>query len=264
VPEQSPIVSLGGPSVPLVTGGLGTVEVRWILPGQLDAAVAGWFGRFPAGLDSREDAYLVHPVLRGLSVKIRAGQLLEVKQYQGSPGILDAVGRARGRIECWRKWSFPFGSLGPDGAGLPGWTVVRKRRRMSRFRLAGGQLMAEVAERATGPECGVELTEVRSGGQIWWSLGLEATGPADSLRSTLEGAAALMFAQAPPGDAELDMGHCQSYAEWLSRHRVTAAIHPREGEEPAARRRQDQGSSHEQRRERRTDTIRGRGTPWPI
>ena len=208
-----------GPSVPSVIEGLSTVEVRWILPGQLDAAVAGWFGRFPAGLDSREDIYLIHPALRGLSVKIRAGQLLEVKQYYGSPGILDAAGHARGRIESWRKWSFPFGSLGPDGAGPPGWTVVHKRRRVSRFRLAGGRLMADVAERTTGPECRVELTEVRSGGENWWSLGFEAAGPAGSLRRTLEDAAALMFAQAPPGDVELDMGHCQSYAEWLSRHR---------------------------------------------
>jgi hypothetical protein len=66
----------------------------------------------------------------------------------------------------------------------------------------------------------VELTEVRSDGETWWSLGFEATGPADSLRSTLEGAAALMFAQAPPGDVELDMSHCQSYIEWLSRRPV--------------------------------------------
>jgi hypothetical protein len=55
-----------------------------------------------------------------------------------------------------------------------------------------------------------------------------------------------------------DMGHCQSYAEWLSRHRVTAAIHPREGEESPARRRQDQSSSHYQRREGRTEMTRGR------
>jgi hypothetical protein len=180
-------------------------------------------------MDSREDAYLVHPVLRGLAVKIRAGQLLEVKRYHGSPGILDAAGRARGRIECWQKWSFPFGPLGPDDAGLPGWTAVHKRRRMSRFRLAGGQLMADAAERATGSECGVELTEVRSGAESWWSLGFEATGAADSLRSTLEGAAALMFAQAPPGDVELDLGHCQSYAEWLSRLRVTRRDSPAGG-----------------------------------
>jgi hypothetical protein len=245
------------------------------MPGQLDAAVAGWFARFPGAMDSREDAYLVHPVQRGLAVKIRAGQLLEVKQYHGSLGILDAVGRARGRIECWRKWSFPFGPLGPDGTGPPSWTVVHKRRWMSRFRLAGGRLMAEAAERATGPECGVELTEVRSGGQAWWSLGFEATGPADLLRRTLEDTAALIFAQAPPGDVELDLGHSQSYAEWLARHRVPGArqtasglmrplsggtsrpgrrwpqaptrqnraIHPHEGEESPARRGQDQSPS---------------------
>jgi hypothetical protein len=117
------------------------------MPGQLDTAVAGWFGRFPGAMDSREDAYLVHPVLRGLAVKIRAGQMLEVKRYHGSLGILDAVGRARGRIEC-------------------------------------------------------------------------------------------------------------------SRHRATAAIHPREGEESPARRRQDQSSSHYQWREGRTEMTRGRGTPW--
>ena len=50
---------------------------------------------------------------RGLVVKIRAGQMLEVKRYHGSPGILDAAGRVRGRIGCWPKWSFPFGRLGP-------------------------------------------------------------------------------------------------------------------------------------------------------
>jgi len=232
---------------PSVIAGLSTIEVRWILPGQPDAAIASWFGRFPAGLDSREDAYLIHPVLRGLAVKIRAGQLLEVKQYHGSPGIVGAAGRARGRIEFWRKWSFPFGPLGPGEAGPPGWAVVRKRRRMSRFRLAGGRLIADTAERATGPECGVELTEICSGGQTWWSLGFEATGPADLLRSTLEGTVALMFAQPPPGDVQLDLSHCQSYAEWLSRHRVTAAIHPQEGEESPARPRQDQSLSTDQR-----------------
>jgi hypothetical protein len=249
VSEHPLIGSPPGPPGPSVIRGLSTVEVRWILPGQLDAAVAGWFGRFPGAMDSREDAYLVHPVLRGLAVKIRAGQMLEVKRYHGSPGILDVAGRARGRIECWQKWSFPFGPLGPDDAGPPAWTVAYKRRRMSRFRLAGGRLMAAAAERATGPECGVELTEVRSGGQTWWSLGFEATGPADLLRTTLEGTAALIFAQAPPGGVELDLGHCQSYAEWLSRHRVTAAIHPREGEESPERPRKYQSPSHDQRRE---------------
>ena len=68
-----------------VTEAVRSLEVRWIFPGQLETAVAGRVSRFPAGTDSREDAYLVDPRLRGLSVKLRGGQALEVKAYRGSP-----------------------------------------------------------------------------------------------------------------------------------------------------------------------------------
>ena len=96
-----------------VTEAVRSLEVRWIFPGQLEAAVAGWFGRFPAGTESREDTYLLDPRLRGLSVKVRGGGALEVKVYRGSPGILEVAGRARGRMESWQKWSFPFSPLSP-------------------------------------------------------------------------------------------------------------------------------------------------------
>ena len=59
----------GGP----VTGGVRSLEVRWIFPGRLEAAMAGWFGRFPARKESREDTYLLDPRLRRLSVKVRGG-----------------------------------------------------------------------------------------------------------------------------------------------------------------------------------------------
>jgi hypothetical protein len=226
VSEPRPAGPLTSPSVHSGAGGLSTAEVRWILPGQPDAAIARWFGRYPAGMETREDAYLLQPVLRGLSVKIRGGGLLEVKMYEGSLGILDAAGCARGRVESWRKWSFPFGALGPGDAGPPGWTVVHKRRRISQFRQRSGRLTTEVPLRADIPEwagesvCAVELTEVRLGEETWWSLGFEATGPVDLLRGTLQDTAALFFVQAPPGDVELDLGHCLSYADWLSRRQV--------------------------------------------
>ena len=98
-----------------VTEGVRSLEVRWIFPGPLDDAVAGWFSRFPAGVESREDAYLLSPRLRGLSVKTRGGLALEVKAFRGSPGTLDVAGRARGRMESWQKWSYPCGPLGPTG-----------------------------------------------------------------------------------------------------------------------------------------------------
>lgn len=205
------------PESPVIDG-LRSLEVRWILPGPLEPAVAGWFGRFPAEIAARQDAYLLNPELRGLSVKVRAGTALEVKVYRGSPGILEVAGLAHGRLESWQKWSFPVAMLSQDDRCLPGWTVIRKSRRITRFWLANGRIEAAVPRPATEPRCAVELTEIHIGSQAWWSLGFEATGPVDLVRSTLERAAALIFAQAPPGDVELGLSQCRSYAEWLSGH----------------------------------------------
>ncbi len=65
------------------------------------------------------------------------------------------------------------------------------------------------------PRCEVELTEVHTRGQDWWTLGFEATGPVDRLRSELEAIAALVFAQSLPDGLELGLDHSQSYAGWL-------------------------------------------------
>jgi hypothetical protein len=195
-----------------------SLEVRWILPGRLETAVAGWFARFPAGVESREDIYLVDPPLRGLSVKLRQGRALEVKVYRGSPGILEVAGRTRGRLESWDKWSFPYDPPGGGGSNLPGWRPVRKLIR--RFSAASGQTGTHVRGRGEEPGCEVELTEVRVGGQAWWTLGFEATGPASLLRSELQATAARLFAQALPGGVKLGTDDSQSYAQWLADSRV--------------------------------------------
>lgn len=198
-----------------VAGGVRSLEVRWIFPGQLEAAVAGWFGRFPARTESREDTYLLDPRLRGLSVKVRGGGALEVKVYRGSPGILEVADRARGRMESWQKWSFPFRPLRQHSGAAVGWRPVRKRRRISRFSLASGRIAARAPGLGGEPGCEVELTEIRTRGQDWWTLGFEATGPAGLLRSELRATAALVFAQAMPGSAEPGTDASKSYAQWL-------------------------------------------------
>jgi len=198
-----------------VTEAVGSLEVRWIFPGQLEAAVTRWFGRFPAGTESREDTYLLDPLLRGMSVKVRGGGALEVKVYRGSPGILEVAGRARGRLESWQKWSFPVSPLSPGSGDPPGWRPVRKRRRISRFSPASRPIVATAAGVGQQPRCEVELTEVRISGQDWWTLGFEATGPADLLRSELQATAALVFAQALPGGVEPGPDESRSYAQWL-------------------------------------------------
>jgi hypothetical protein len=194
-----------------------SLEVRWIFPGPLETAVAGWFSRFPATTESRQDTYLLDPQLPGLSVKVRAGRALEVKVYRGSGGILQVPGRARGRLQAWQKWSFPHDPLRRDSADLPGWQPVRKRRRISRFLRASGPAAVPAPVPGGQPCCEVELTEVRTRGQDWWTLGFEATGPADLLHGELQATAALVFAQPLPAGVEPGPDHSRSYAEWLGR-----------------------------------------------
>jgi hypothetical protein len=189
--------------------------VRWIFPGQMDRAVAGWFARFPAGTESREDTYLLDPRLPGLAVKIRGGGALEVKAYRGSPGILEIAGRARGRIESWQKWSFPLRLPSGDSGCPPGWTPVRKRRRISQFSSASGPAVARPPGSGQQPRCEVELTEVHARGQDWWTLGFEANGAADLLRGELQATAALVFAQPLPGGLIPGPADSRSYAQWL-------------------------------------------------
>jgi hypothetical protein len=92
---------------------------------------------------------------------------------------------------------------------------VRKRRRISRFSSASQQIVTGGPELRAQPECTVELTEVRTRGQHWWTLGFEATGPASLLRSELQAAAALVFDRALPGGVEPGPDQSRSYAQWL-------------------------------------------------
>ena len=198
-----------------VTEGVRSLEVRWIFPGPLEAAVTRWFARFPAEIRSLEDAYLLDPQLPGLSVKVRGGGALEVKVYQGSLGLLEVAGRARGRIQSWQKWSFPCEQPSRGRSGPAAWRPVGKRRRLSRFPPATGPARPRAPRPGDEPKCEVELTEIRARGQAWWSLGFEATGPASLLRPELEATATLVFAQRPPGGVEFGTRDCMSYAQWL-------------------------------------------------
>ena len=202
--------------------GVRSLEMRWIFPGRLAAAMAGWFGRFPAQTTVIEDAYLVDPHLPGLSVKVRGRRALEIKAYRGSPGPLEVAGHARGRLEYWLKWSFPRDPPGHGSGDPAGWQAVSKQRRISRFSPDGGPARAYVPGPGQGPGCAVELTEFRTRGEAWWTLGFEATGPAEVLRSQLEAAAAVVFAQALPAGVKLGMDHSMSYAQWLRGDRFTA------------------------------------------
>ena len=197
----------------LVAAPVDSLEVRWITPGPLGTAMREWFARFPAGTETREDAYLLQPRLWGLSIKLRDRSTLDVKSYLGTPGVLGLPGY--GRLESWRKWSFPYQPSWDDGARLPGWIIVRKRRHACWFPLVTSHRHAQVPWPARRAGCMVELTEVHVHHQPWWSIGLEATGSAGLLRLALQHAADLAFAQPLPAGVELSLDNSRSYAQWL-------------------------------------------------
>jgi len=192
-----------------------SLEVRWIVPGPPETVIREWFARFPSRTEKREDVYLLQPRLQGLSVKLRNGGTLDVKSYLGSPGMIDLPCHGQGRLESWRKWSFPYRHVpAGDDAAPAGWATVRKERRAAWFPLPSGQDPA-LALLAAGTGCLVELTDARVDGAQWWSVGLEATGSAGLLRAALKHAADLLFARPVPLTGGFSIDNCRSYAQWL-------------------------------------------------
>jgi hypothetical protein len=215
VGQEQVVMAAAQPGDP-VTEGIGSLEVRWIFPGQLETAVTEWFARFPAELETRDDLYLLSPRLPGHSVKLRGRAALEVKAYRGSPGILEVAGRACGRLESWQKWSFPFASLSHDGVDSADWRLIKKTRRISRFSLSSEKIRAFGHAPAAGERgCAVELTEILTRGEAWWTLGFESAGRPGLLRSQLEATAALIFAEPLPGEVKPRLEDSRSYADWL-------------------------------------------------
>jgi hypothetical protein len=148
-----------------------------------------------------------------VSVKVRGGGPVEVKVYRGSPGILEVAGRARGRLEIWQKWPLALRPLSLGSGEAASWRPVRKRRRLSRFSPHQRADRSRAQQRGHEPGYEVELTEIGTSGQDWWSLALEATGPAGLPRSQLQATAAHVFPQALPGGVELTPDHCRSYLQ---------------------------------------------------
>ena len=200
-----------------------SLEVRWILPGALGSDVREWFDRFPVGTETREDTYLVFPPLDGLSLKFRAGRKLEVKCYLGTPGLLGLPVDGLGRLESWRKWSLADDLVRPTDRPASAWVTVRKSRRTTWFPLPDRQtLVPDQSPAETG--CKAELTEAEVSGRPMWTIGLEATGAAESLLKAIQHAVLRLFASPPPSEARFHLGNSWSYTHWLYRQPRTTAI----------------------------------------
>ncbi len=172
-----------------VGGGVVSLEVRWIHPGRVPAVLVERLEPFGEGIEVREDCYLTDPVLPDVSVKIRGGVLLDVKAFRRSPGRLSLPGGTRGRLELWEKWSFPVAGVPRPLVDGASWTRVEKARRRRSFALTDVGLVERRLADAESPGCALELTEVSIDGVVWWTLGLEAVGPLETLHRDLQATA---------------------------------------------------------------------------
>jgi hypothetical protein len=162
--------------------------VRWIRRGPLPPVLIERFGPFRDPIEQRADRYLVDRWTPGLGVKIRDAVQLDLKAYRGSAGYLRVPGGC-GPLEVWEKWTFPLGEMSPEKE-TESWLALDKRRRKRAFELTAQGLVERSVREEGGPRCMFELTEVVGGGDLWWTLGFEASGAAETLEPTCEPASA--------------------------------------------------------------------------
>ena len=174
-----------------------TAEARWFRRGDVPPAVRAWFDALgpDVELESRADRYLA-PTDDALGVKLREGHA-EAKRRDGVLGPL-RVGPAAAPVEGWTKWSFPLADPGPLAAEPDdAWVAVAKTR---------WQRHADA--------CALELSQVDVGGDRWWSVCLEATGPdAPARRAALDAAARRWLGA--PGAPALPEADAAGYLAWL-------------------------------------------------
>lgn len=193
-----------------------TAEVRWFAEAALPDEVERWFhaaaGERP--WEQRTDRYVRPASPDGLGVKARSGYL-EVKRLAEVVGEEVMHDGVTGRVECWRKWSFPLGAgaLLRDSAG--DWVAVAKRRQKGTFAIRNGSIEIVPREEQAGQGCSLEVAEVEADGRTWWSVGFEAFGTSDqaALVTYLRRAAAHVFAVADP--PALPAAQAMSYPAWL-------------------------------------------------
>jgi hypothetical protein len=200
-------------------GGVVSLEVRWIHPGRLPAVLAEGLEPFGEGIEVREDCYLTDPMLPDVSVKIRGGVQVDVKAFRHSPGRLSLPGGTRGRLELWEKWSFPLAGAPQPLVDGGSWTRVEKARRRRSFALADGGLVERPLADAGSPGCSLELTEVSIDGAVWWTLGLEAIGPFETLHRDLQATAMALIDDRLSAPFGLHSRAARSYHQQLQTQR---------------------------------------------
>lgn len=192
-----------------------TAEVRWFVRGRISDDLLAWFGKdFPL-LETqppRVDIYLPIPTDDGIGIKLREGRI-EIKRRYGSLGPLTLAPGVAGIPELWRKWT--FSPIAPGENGLEGWVAVQKTRLVRNYAVGAEGERPVPIPHTQSPErgCSVELTEALANGQVWWTIGFEATGSEAELVPTLKSVIEQTLAGCDR--LMLDLDRAYGYPHWL-------------------------------------------------
>jgi hypothetical protein len=212
-----------------------SVEVRWFYKGHIPETALQRFrsGELPqdkGAVEERKDVYLYLPGVDSLGIKLRGTSIrrendadqLEIKRRQLEGGIVTFIPGVTGRLERWSKWVFHGEPSGPQlstslTAKDEAWVSVGKVRYLRKYQVTGDKrVLAVPLNEWPDNGCNVELTEVIApGGQVWWTLGLEAFGEADvSIEDNLRLSANYFFAGTGLGMFEEKDSY--GYPRWLN------------------------------------------------
>ena len=166
----------------------------------------------------RIDMYLHLPGCETTSVKLREGKF-EIKASRGSSETVNYSHSVSGRSDAWCKWSYGKEAVGPWYEALLqesyGWIEVTKWRILRKFSLDETRPKEVGVDERPRQGCDVELTVIRANESYWWTLGLEAFGPADVVRENLRLGSDHFFATEKP-PIPLDTTHSCAYPIWLN------------------------------------------------
>jgi len=210
-----------------------SAEIRWFIKGEIPQQIREWFNDFdnaPVQQAMRTDYYLALPGTEAMGIQMREGRL-EFKQRIDNENERLEMGNCHGKIECWQKWSFGLDDI---PAGLKSiisypesWRGISKERSLHMFILPESGI-PEVHHHDVALEnaCILELTKVgvQDTGEKWWSVGFEAFGELQNLRSTL--LSVLKYTMLNPNALEMKLDDSYGYPAWIlkSCHDVNESV----------------------------------------
>ncbi len=158
---------------------LESTEIRWFFKGSIPSNVSKILAETsPDVYESRTDYYLFVQGCDNVGIKIRNSRL-EIKWRRDvQPYDVDKL-NISGNIERWKRWEWTNKTTSieieqlTNGDDVNSWVKVDKKRIQNKFNFRDNILVA-VPPGELYSDFAVEVTELKSNGKSWWTIGFDS------------------------------------------------------------------------------------------